>query len=212
MVIRRQGITVAVALGLLAGCGIGDKAGSHTVRSVPESVQISAPKLVYTVGGASIRSGPSATSEIVRRAPPNQALKYLRLEDGWYELAVADGQPAQWVHSRDVITAIENQANQSVQLELSDIRLRRERKYVLLSGVVTNVSGSAINDVVVDVIFINGAGGSVTSASAMVASNPVGPGQSTTFSAMDEFDPEIVSATVSLRTQGGKLIRARYVQ
>lgn len=212
MVVCRQGLSVAAALGLLVGCGFGDRPDSHTVRSVPNSIQVAAPKLVYTDGAVNIRSGPSGTSEIIRQAPPNEALEYQRLEAGWYELVVAEGEPSQRVHSSDVVRATEYKAKQSVQLELSDLSWMRERKYVLVSGVVTNVSDSSLEGIVVDVVFVNAEGGFVTSEFAMVDSNPVDPGQASTFSVMETHDPEISSASVSFRTLGGNAVIARYIQ
>jgi hypothetical protein len=61
--------------------------------------------------------------------------------------------------------------------------------------------------VVVDAVFLNADGGFITSAFAMIDSNPILPGQTAAFSVMETFDPDIRSSSVSFKTLSGKSIR-----
>ena len=70
-------------------------------------------------------------------------------------------------------------------------------------GRVRNLSRIPLGDAYAKVVYLDQKGGLVQSGKAILSPNPVGPGETGTFEAMDKSDPRIFSYEVSFEKIGG---------
>lgn len=93
----------------------------------------------------------------------------------------------------------------SFQLELVDWNWHTtaSESYVEVEGRVTNLTGKPLENVQAVVEFEDGSGNFITSDSALIEYNPVMPEQTSPFTVMARYNPEMKSASITFKELGG---------
>jgi hypothetical protein len=107
------------------------------------------------------------------------------------------------------MTAAQKRAYDAADLELVDWRWYNEHGYVKVEGRVKNISNSSLKNVTADVTFLTASKELVTSSEALIDFNPIMPGQTSTFSVIETYNPAMKSASITFRTLLGKSINWR---
>jgi uncharacterized protein YgiM (DUF1202 family) len=166
-------------------------------------------KSLFAKGAINIRSGPSTSNTVVKKASPGERLDYVDSQGEWFKLKTNESGTEQWVHSSVVMTAAQKRAYDAANLELIDWRWYNEHGYVKVEGRVKNISNSSLKNVTADVTFLTASKELVTSSEALIDFNPIMPGQTSTFSVIETYNPAMKSASITFRTLLGKSINWR---
>ncbi len=74
-----------------------------------------------------IRSGPGTNYPITRKASKGEKFEYISLENSWYRLKVAKGEPQEWVHKNVVKSVISEDETPQLPRVISQITVRGKR-------------------------------------------------------------------------------------
>jgi len=84
-------------------------------------------RFVYARSTCNIRSGPGTNYSITRKAAKGEKLEYVSLEDNWYRLKVAKGEPQEWVHKSVVKSVILEPETPQLPQVIREITVRGKR-------------------------------------------------------------------------------------
>lgn len=147
---------LVLILGLVGLYLIGSPSGGdRTAPSRSSKPASSSPsgkgKFIFPTTTANIRSGPSTSDSVVRKAAAGERLSYVEKKDEWYRLKTPGGHGVEWIHESVVLTSPQKQTQEKLQnLAAKQAKYGDFIDAARRTGLITKVVPGVYPDVYVD--------------------------------------------------------------